>query len=107
DTSKDPNTRQAYKLPYCDVSDGGQHIVPRGVSAVAGGHGVDRMTGASKSEKQAIKRKICAIYKRIVAKYEDWPDCPFNPDGTRPERRERRNDAEGEGDEFKDYSPEQ
>src|SRR5690606_36677748 len=37
---------------------------------------------------------------------EDWPDCPFNPDGTRPERRERRNDKDGEGEELKDYSPE-
>lgn len=107
DTSMDLNTRQAYKLPYCDVSDGGLHIVPRGMSAVAGGHGIDRMTGASKSEKLAIKRKICAIYKRIVEMYDDWPDCPFSPDGSRPERKERRNDAEGDGVSFKDYSPEE
>jgi hypothetical protein len=97
DTSKDLKTRQAYKLPFCDVS-GGLHIVPRGMSAVSGGHGVDEITGASSAEKQAIKRKICGIYKRIVEKYDDWPDCPFNPDGTRPERRERRNDADVEGD---------
>lgn len=107
DTSKDLGTRQAYKLPYCDVKNGALHIVPRGMSAVSGGHGVDKMTGASSAEKQAIKAKICAIYKRIVAKYDDWPDCPFNPDGTRPDRRDRRNDAEGEGVDFKDYSPEQ
>lgn len=132
DPNFDPNTRQAYKLPYCDVNDGGLHIVPRGMSAVSGGHGVDSMTGATEAEKQAIKKKICVIYKKIVEKYEDWPDCPFNPDGTRPERRERRNDfgesVEGEtlseektsrrkcrcvkaghkteGDGFKDYSPE-
>ena len=106
DTSKDLNTRQAYKLPYCDVGDGGLHIVPRGMSAVSGGHGVDRMTGASKAEKQAIKNKICTIYERIVDKYEDWPDCPFNADGTRPERRERRNDKDEAGEDFKDYSPE-
>lgn len=107
DTSMDLNTRQAYKLPFCDLTDGGLHIVPRGMSAVAGGHGVDKMTGATKAEKAAIKSKICTIYKRIVEKYEDWPDCPFNPDGTRPERRERRNDNDSEGDDFKDYSPEQ
>ena len=107
DTSMDLTTRQAYKLPYCDVNNGALHIVPRGMSAVSGGHGVDKVSGASNAEKQAIKRKICAIYKRIVAKYDDWPECPFNPDGTRPERKERRNDAEGEGVEFKDYSPEQ
>jgi len=111
DTSKDLNTRQAYKLPFTDVGDGGLHIVPRGMSAVSGGHGVDRMNGASKAEKAAIKAKICTIYERIVDKYEDWPDCPFNSDGTRPERRERRNDKEGNGmefeDGFKDYSPEQ
>lgn len=107
DTSMDPNTRQAYKLPFCDVGNNGLHIVPRGMSAVSGGHGVDEVKGASKSEKLAIKRKICAIYKRIIDKYDDWPDCPFNPDGTRPERKERRNDAEGDGVNFKDYSPEQ
>ena len=80
--------------------------MPRGMSAVSGGHGVDKMTGASDSEKQAIKNKICSIYERIVDKYEDWPDCPFNADGTRPERKERRNDDEGDGVDFKDYSPE-
>lgn len=98
DTSKDLSTRQAYKLPFCDASDGGLRIVPRGMSAVSGGHGVDKLAGASNAEKQAIKRKICTIYKRIIAKYDDWPDCPFNPDGSRPERKERRNDADTEGD---------
>lgn len=101
DPNFDPNTRQAYKLPFCDVDDGGLHIVPRGMSAVSGGHGVDSMNGATAAEKQAIKKKICVIYKKIVEKYDDWPDCPFNPDGTRPERRERRNDTG-----WKDYSPE-
>jgi hypothetical protein len=106
DTSMDPNTRQAYKLPFTDVKNGALHIVPRGMSAVSGGHGVDRMTGATSAEKQSIKSKICSIYERIVEKYEDWPDCPFNSDGTRPERRERRNDKDGDGVDFKDYSPE-
>lgn len=101
DTSKDLTTRQAYKLPFCDVSNKALHIVPRGMSAVSGGHGVDSITGASEAEKQAIKRKVCAIYKRITAKYEDWPDCPFNPDGSRPERKERRNDKDVEGDSMK------
>ena len=107
DTSLDIKTRQAYKLPFCDVANGALHIVPRGMSAVSGGHGVDKMTGASDAEKQSIKRKICSIYERIVDKYDDWPDCPFNADGTRPERRERRNDKESDGVDFKDYSPEQ
>jgi len=107
DTEMDLNTRQAYKLPYTDVSDGGLHIVPRGMSAVSGGHGLEKMLGASKAEKEAIKRKICSIYKRIVQKYDDWPDCPYSPDGTRPERRERRNDKDVDSVDFKDYSPEQ
>lgn len=98
DPNEDPNTRQAYKLPFCDVNNGGLHIVPRGMSAVSGGHGVDKIDGASEAEKGAIKAKICTIYKKIIAKYDDWPDCPFNPDGTRPERRERRNDVDVEGD---------
>lgn len=115
-SSEDPTTRQAYKLPFCDVSSGALHIVPRGMSAVSGGHGLAQMTGASASEKDAIKRKVCTIYKRIIEKYDDWPDCPFNSDGSRPERKERRNYEEVEGDVFeeeehtmaalKDYSPE-
>lgn len=106
DTNEDLTTRQAYKLPFCDVSDGGIHIVPRGISATSGGHGVDSVLGASESEKTAIKRKICAVYKRIVEKYEDWPDCPFNPDGTRPERKERRNDSDTDGTDFENKEPE-
>lgn len=98
DTSADLTTRQAYKLPFCELKDGSLVINPRGMSAVSGGHGVDKIAGATNSEKLAIKRKICTIYKRIVAKYDDWPECPFNPDGTRPERKERRNDADVEGD---------
>lgn len=105
DTNMDVTTRQAYKLPFCDVGDGGLHIVPRGMSAVSGGHGIDSMTGASNAEKQAIKRKICSIYRRIIDKYEDWPDCPFNPDGTRPERKERRNDVNTEGTSFETEEP--
>lgn len=106
DTRFDTQTRQAYKLPYCDVNDGGLHIVPRGMSAVSGGHGIDSMDGATAAEKQAIKKKICVIYEKIVEKYDDWPDCPFNSDGSRPERKERRNDDSVEGEGFKDYSPE-
>lgn len=98
DTSKDASTRQAYKLPYCDVVKGALVISPRGMSAVSGGHGIDSITGASESEKEAIKRKVCAIYRRIIDKYEDWPECPFNPDGSRPERKERRNDKDSEGE---------
>lgn len=98
DPTKDPKTRQAYKLPFCDVRGGALEIAPRGMSAVSGGHGVDSITGATASEKEAIKRKICVVYKRITEKYEDWPDCPFKPDGNRPERKERRNDKDAEGD---------
>jgi hypothetical protein len=105
DTTKDLSTRQAYKLPFCDVSDGGLHIVPRGMSAVSGGHGVDKVSGATESEKQAIKRKICSIYERIVDKYDDWPDCPFNADGSRPDRKERRNDSDVEGDSMDTNEP--
>ena len=101
DTSMDLGTRQAYKLPFCDVADGGLHIVPRGMSAVSGGHGIDSIDGATAAEKASIKKKICSIYERIVDKYDDWPDCPFDADGTRPERRERRNDADTQGDNFK------
>lgn len=105
DTNEDLTTRQAYKLPFCDVKDGGLHIVPRGLSATSGGHGVDSVIGATSGEKLAIKRKICAIYKRIIEKYEDWPECPFNPDGSRPERKERRNDSDTGGTDFNSEEP--
>ena len=101
DTNLDLNTRQAYKLPFCDVADGGLYIVPRGMSAVSGGHGIDSIEGATAAEKASIKKKICSIYELIVDKYDDWPDCPFDADGSRPERRERRNDADTQGDNFK------
>lgn len=100
DTSMNPQTRQAYKLPFCDVSRESIYIVPRGMAAVAGGHGVDSINGASSGEIASIKRKVCQIYERIIERYEDWPDCPFDPDGSRPERRERRNDKDVEGDEL-------
>lgn len=105
DTSKDLATRQAYKLPFCDVSNDALHIVPRGMSAVSGGHGIDSMHGATDSEKLAIKKKICSIYKRIIEKYDDWPECPFNPDGSRPERKERRNDVNTGGTDFESKEP--
>lgn len=107
DTSLDTQTRQAYKLPFCDVSGNTLRIVPRGMAAVSGGHGVESITGATDGEIASIKRKICQVYERIIDKYADWPDCPFDPQGNRPERRERRNDKDAEGEEFKDYSPEQ
>jgi hypothetical protein len=92
DPNEDPTTRAAYKLPFCDLVGKTLTIMPRGIAATAGGHGVDSVSGASAAEKAAIKKKICKVYVRIVDKYHDWPDCPFDADGTRPDRRERRND---------------
>ena len=92
DPNEDPKSRAAYKLPFCDLIGKTLTVMPRGLAATAGGHGVESVTGASAAEKAAIKKKICKLYVRVVDKYEDWPDCPFSPDGTRPDRRERRKD---------------
>ena len=71
----DPATKTAYKLGYADVVDGELRMIPRGVAASAGGHGVDA-ANIPADEKTRIKSKICTLYGQIQAKFPDWPDCP-------------------------------
>lgn len=77
DPDADPTTMGAYKLGFADVIDGQLQIVPRGVAACAGGRGVDA-ADIPDEDKQAIRRKICALYGQIQDEHEDWPDCPFD-----------------------------
>lgn len=70
----DGQLRGDYRLGFADIIDGELTIVPRGVSANAGGHGVDQAKGV---DKEAVKSRICALYARVQDEYEDWPDCPF------------------------------
>lgn len=75
DPNADPTTKAAYKLGFADVIDGELRMVPRGVSACTGGHGVDA-ADIPAGEKDSIKSKICTLYDKIQGKFADWPDCP-------------------------------
>lgn len=77
DPDADPSTMGAYKLGFADLVDGQLQIVPRGVAACAGGRGVDA-ADIPEDDKQAIRRKVCALYGQIQDEHEDWPDCPFD-----------------------------
>jgi hypothetical protein len=77
DDDADDQTKAAYKLPFADVIDGTLTIIPAGVAAAAGGRGVNAAAGISDADKTTIKGKICTLYGKIQAKYDDWPDCPF------------------------------
>jgi hypothetical protein len=72
----DARTQAAYSLGFADVVDGRLVIVPRGIAATAGGRGVDA-TDIPEAEKMRIRARICAVYERVRATYEDWPECPM------------------------------
>src|SRR5690554_2561072 len=77
DPDQDAENRGAYKLGFADVINGVLQIVPRGVAAAAGGRGVDA-ADIPADEKTTIKNKICSLYSTIRAKFDDWPECPFD-----------------------------
>lgn len=79
DPDADPATAAAYKLPFADVIDNTLTIVPRGVSASAGGRGVNR-ADIPEDQRARIRSRICTIYGRIQNQNEEWPDCPFERD---------------------------
>lgn len=76
DPDANPQTQEAYSLGFADIIDGELTIVPRGVSAVAGGRGVGA-ADIPESDKTRIRDKVCTLYDRIQADDENWPDCPF------------------------------
>lgn len=77
DPDADPTTQAAWSLGFADVVDGTLTMIPRGVAATAGGRGVGALKGVSSGDKSRIQRKICSLYGKLKAKYDDWPDCPF------------------------------
>lgn len=77
DPDADPATKAAYKLPFADWIGDQLQIVPAGVSATAGGHGVDA-ADIPDEDKDAIRDKICTLYGKISKAYADWPECPFD-----------------------------
>lgn len=76
-TAHPANQKQGYDLPFADIIDGKLQIVPRGVQAAAGGHGVGQLGGVSSADKEAIKRKISVLYGKIQAKYPEAPTSPY------------------------------
>lgn len=80
DADADAQTQAAYSLPIADVIDGELTMVPAAVTAAAGGHGVGAVKGLSDEETAAIQDRICALYAKISAAVDDWPDCPFEDD---------------------------
>lgn len=75
DPDADPTTQAAYKLGFADVIDGRLQLVPRGVAATLGGRGVDA-SDIPALDKTRIKSKVCGLYQKIRAKFDDWPECP-------------------------------
>ncbi len=82
DPDADPQTRGAYSLGFADVINGRLTIVPRGVSATAGGRGVSALGGVSEEARMAIQARICRLYSSIQDSFEEWPDCPFSTEMT-------------------------
>lgn len=70
DEDSDPALRGSYKLPFADVIDGELQAVPRGVFAVAGGHGVNA-ADIPESDKATIRRRVSAYYRRIADEFDD------------------------------------
>lgn len=93
DDDADPTTQAAYKLGYADVVDGTLTIIPRGVSATAGGRGVDA-ADIPDDEKASIRTRICGLYDEIRSSDDTWPECPFE----RPSEDAPDDDIPGESD---------
>lgn len=79
-TDGDGTKRGDYKLGFADIIDGELRIVPRAVAALAGGRGVDAVTGISDGDRKALQSRTCTLYARVREQYEDWPECPFDSD---------------------------
>lgn len=76
DESAPADEKSGYALPFADIINGELQIVPVGVQACAGGHGVGQLGGVSAQDIEAIKGKIGELYGRIKEKN---PDAPTNP----------------------------
>lgn len=70
----------AWGLGFADIIGGKLMLVPRGLAAVAGGHGIGQIEGLNTEETDTVKRKICQGYARVQEKFDDWPDCPHGPE---------------------------
>jgi len=70
DEDANPKLKGSYKLPFADVIDGELKAVPRAVFAVAGGRGVNA-ADIPASDKETIKRRVSALYRRMAKDFDD------------------------------------
>lgn len=70
----------AWGLGFADIVGGTLMLIPRGLAAAAGGHGIGQIEGLNTEEIDTVKRKICQGYARVQEKFDDWPDCPHSGD---------------------------
>lgn len=73
----DPQIKGSYHLPFADFVNGELQIVPLGVQACAGSHGIDAVADIPAPDKDTITGKICSLYAKIQAKFPDSPPCPL------------------------------
>lgn len=78
DESQPADQKSGYSLPFADIVDGELKVVPSGVQAAAGGHGVAQLNGASPQELTEIKSKISGLYAKIQSAYPDAPNSPYD-----------------------------
>lgn len=71
-------TREAWDLPYADVIDDQLVIVPRGVKALASGHGIVAVDDIAEGDRQTAMRYVCDLYERVRRVHVQMPDCPFS-----------------------------
>lgn len=69
--------KAGWNLPFADIVDGTLKIVPRGVQATAGGHGIGQLDGISDADRNAIKAKIGELYRVVQAANPEAPSNPF------------------------------
>lgn len=84
DESKPAEEKAGYSLPFADIVNDELQIVPVGVQACAGGHGVGQLSGVSADDVAAIKGRIGELYGKIKGKFPDSPDNPFDPGAKKP-----------------------
>lgn len=75
-TEEPEDQKSGYDLPFADIIDGELQIVPRGVQACAGGHGVAQLN-ASEEDKGRIRARIGDLYAKIQGKFPESPTNPF------------------------------
>ena len=78
----DGTLRGDYRLCFADEVNGELQIIPSGVQACAGEHGVAGIQGLSADELKAAEGKVCVLYAAVKSKYPDQaPDCPLTASG--------------------------